>query len=40
VAAQIEQANNQPEMVAQLKEIYREALRYSMQRNLDQSASV
>ena len=39
VAAQIEQANNQPEMVAQLKEIYREALRFSMQRNLDQSAS-
>jgi len=26
-------------MVEQLKEIYREALRYSMQRNLDQSAS-
>ena len=39
VTAQIEQSNNQHEMVEQLKEIYREALRYSMQRNLDQSAS-
>jgi len=39
VAAQIEQSNNQHEIADQLKEIYREALRFSMQRNLEKNAS-
>jgi len=39
LAEQIGQSNDQSELSAQLKTLYREALRFSMQRNLNNGAA-